>query len=157
MRSLAIAAAAARAGAARHVRCGGSARPATAVARAASPRSIDSPSSTRPAHTASGAPSGAKRAIIRLEDGSEFEGASFGAERDIAGEVVFSTGMVGYPEALTDPSFRGQILVMTYPIVGNYGVPSRSDRDAYGLPKHFESDRIWVNGLIVQNYTEHYR
>ena len=65
------------------------------------------------------------RAILRLEDGTELEGRSFGAERDISGEVVFSTGMVGYPEALTDPSFRGQILVLTFPLVGNYGVPDR--------------------------------
>jgi len=66
-----------------------------------------------------------KRAILRLEDGTELEGRSFGAEKDIAGEVVFSTGMVGYTEALTDPSFKGQMLVSTFPECGNYGVPDR--------------------------------
>lgn len=69
-----------------------------------------------------------KRAILRLEDGTELEGRSFGAEKDIAGEVVFSTGMVGYTEALTDPSFKGQMLVSTFPECGNYGVPDRKVR-----------------------------
>jgi carbamoyl-phosphate synthase small subunit len=65
------------------------------------------------------------------------------------GEVVFNTGMVGYPEALTDPSYRGQILCLTYPLVGNYGVPSYEDVDEHGLPLHFESTKIQVAGLIV--------
>jgi len=60
---------------------------------------------------------------LRLEDGNSFEGKLFGALAPIAGEVVFNTGMVGYPESLTDPSYAGQILVLTYPLVGNYGVP----------------------------------
>jgi carbamoylphosphate synthase small subunit len=66
-----------------------------------------------------------KKAKLKLEDGSEFEGISFGYEDNANGEVVFNTGMVGYPETLTDPSYRGQILVCTYPLIGNYGVPDR--------------------------------
>ena len=83
-----------------------------------------------------------------LEDGTVFQGYSFGSAKAVAGEVVFNTGMVGYPEALTDPSYRGQILVLTYPLIGNYGVPgngARPDR----LSSHFESDRIQIAGLIV--------
>jgi carbamoyl-phosphate synthase small subunit len=76
----------------------------------------------------------------------------------MAGEVVFNTGMVGYPESLTDPSYCGQILVLTYPLVGNYGVPA-GGVDDLGLPKHFESDRIQVAGLVVatlsQDYSHH--
>ena len=83
-----------------------------------------------------------------LEDRSEFKGQLFGAPGASAGEIVFNTGMVGYPEALTDPSYFGQILVMTYPLVGNYGVPP-FELDEYGLPTDFESDRIQVSGLIV--------
>jgi carbamoyl-phosphate synthase large subunit len=90
----------------------------------------------------------AKRGHLVLEDGFEVSGTCFGAEVPIAGEVVFSTGMVGYPESLTDPSFAGQILVLTYPLVGNYGVPDDS-RDEFHLPRHFESERIQVAGLVV--------
>jgi len=97
------------------------------------------------------------RAVLLLEDGTHVEGYSFGAEREVAGEVVFSTGMVGYNEALTDPSFRGQVLVMTFPMVGNYGTPSRTTMDEFGLPKFFESDKIQVDGLVVQDYSQHYR
>ena len=80
-----------------------------------------------------------------LKDGSVFTGENFGADRSATGEVVFATGMVGYPEALTDPSFAGQILVLTYPLVGNYGVP----------PKEFwESQKIQVAGLVVCNYID---
>jgi carbamoyl-phosphate synthase/aspartate carbamoyltransferase len=66
---------------------------------------------------------------------------------------VFNTGMVGYPEALTDPSYRGQILVLTYPLVGNYGVPDFSVKDNHGLPKYFESSEIHISGLIVSEYS----
>jgi carbamoyl-phosphate synthase small subunit len=69
------------------------------------------------------------------------------------GEVVFNTGMVGYPEALTDPSYRGQILVLTYPLIGNYGVPDQSLTDEYGLPTFFESNSIHISGLIVSSYS----
>lgn len=74
-----------------------------------------------------------------------FEGKSFGAKRSVSGEVVFATGMVGYPESLTDPSYQGQILVMTYPLVGNYGVPEK---------KFWESNGIKVSGLIVSSYID---
>jgi carbamoyl-phosphate synthase small subunit len=71
----------------------------------------------------------------------------------ISGEVVFNTGMVGYPEALTDPSYRGQILVLTYPLIGNYGVPDESLKDEHGLPTYFESNSIQISGLIVSSYS----
>ncbi len=87
-------------------------------------------------------------ARLELQDGAVFSGEVFGAHRPIAGEVVFNTGMVGYVEALTDPSYRGQVLVLTYPLVGNYGVPPDGPDD-HGLPRHFESDRIQVAGLVV--------
>jgi len=89
---------------------------------------------------------------LYLADGTRVEGFSFGAKKPVSGEVVFNTGMVGYPESLTDPSYRGQILVLTYPLVGNYGVPSFTERDELGLLAHFESEQIQVAGLIVSNY-----
>ena len=67
-----------------------------------------------------------KTATLILEDGTQFKGLSFGADKSCSGEVVFNTGMTGYPESLTDPSYLGQIIVSTYPIVGNYGVPERA-------------------------------
>src|SRR5262245_39409755 len=79
-----------------------------------------------------------------LTDGTVFRGRSFGAPRNVRGEVVFNTGLVGYVEALTDPSYRGQILVLTYPLQGNYGVPDGP----------LESDRIQVHGLIVHHHSE---
>ncbi|RJQ33905.1 carbamoyl-phosphate synthase (glutamine-hydrolyzing) small subunit, partial [Candidatus Parcubacteria bacterium] len=82
-----------------------------------------------------------------LKDGTKFEGKSFGAKKDIAGEVVFNTGMVGYVETLTDPSYAGQILVCTYPLIGNYGVPEK---------RLFESEKIQVAGLVVSEYSENY-
>jgi carbamoyl-phosphate synthase/aspartate carbamoyltransferase len=88
-----------------------------------------------------------------LADGSVHQGFSFGANVPVAGEVVFNTGMVGYPEALTDPSYRGQILVLTYPMVGNYGVPAEDALDEHGLPLFFESSKIQVAGLIVASYS----
>ncbi|MEO0080536.1 MAG: glutamine-hydrolyzing carbamoyl-phosphate synthase small subunit [candidate division WOR-3 bacterium] len=83
-----------------------------------------------------------------FEDGTQFTGTGFGRAIPAAGEVVFNTGMVGYGESLTDPSYRGQILVMTYPLVGNYGVPPKADRE------RFESDRIQVAGLVVATAVE---
>jgi carbamoyl-phosphate synthase small subunit len=88
-----------------------------------------------------------KKAVLLLEDGTFFVGKGFGATRKISGEVVFSTSMVGYPEALTDPSYKGQILTLTYPLVGNYGVPPYDLN--FGLPLYFESDRIQVQGLVI--------
>lgn len=84
-----------------------------------------------------------KRVHLELEDGTRLEGNSFGHLGPCSGEVVFSTSMVGYVESLTDPSYRGQILVFTYPLIGNYGVPTARD------PERFESDRIQVAGLVV--------
>jgi len=92
-----------------------------------------------------------KKGALILEDGSVYQGYSFGYPISSAGEVVFTTGMVGYPESLTDPSFRGQILVCTYPLIGNYGVPAKEQQD--GLLKNFESERIHVQGLIVADYS----
>lgn len=91
------------------------------------------------------------KAALALEDGSIFLGTGFGFPCEVSGEVVFNTGMVGYPESLTDPSYSSQILLQTYPLIGNYGVPSRSLVDEFGLPLHFESDRIQVKGYIVHS------
>lgn len=103
-----------------------------------------------------GAPPTARRtaATLTLEDGTVYRGESFGAERSVAGEVVFSTGMMGYPETLTDPSFAGQLIVSTYPMVGNYGVPAESLKD--GVSQVFESHKIHAEALIVADYSEKY-
>ncbi len=95
-----------------------------------------------------------KEALLLLDDGSIFFGRGFGAQVDAIGEVVFNTGMVGYPESMTDPSYAGQILCFTYPLVGNYGVPLYEDKDDYGLPRFFESDSIKVKGIVVQEACE---
>lgn len=95
---------------------------------------------------------------LEVQNGDEAlrfcEGRSFGAHRSVAGELVFQTGMVGYPESITDPSYRGQILVVTFPLVGNYGVPPREDRDPVleDLPAHFEAAEIHIAGLVVASY-----
>lgn len=94
-------------------------------------------------------------ARLILEDGSSFEGIHFGALCSVSGEVVFNTGMTGYPEILTDPSYKGQILVLTYPLIGNYGVPA-STYDEYGLLQYFESEHIHISGLIISDYSENY-
>jgi len=91
------------------------------------------------------------RSVLILEDGTEYRGIFFGEEKSISGEVVFNTGMVGYNESLTDPSYTGQILVFTYPLIGNYGVPD--DTQDMDLPKHFESSKVHVSGLIVSDYS----
>ncbi len=85
------------------------------------------------------------KAYLALEDGTVVEGKAFGAERDAEGELVFNTAMTGYVEALTDPSYRGQILMMTYPLIGNYGV-CRED---------FESDGVRVEGFVVKELCRH--
>jgi carbamoyl-phosphate synthase small subunit len=89
-----------------------------------------------------------------LEDGTEFIGKSFGYEGCSAGEVVFNTAMTGYPESLTDPSYRGQLLVLTYPLIGNYGVPGANQEDS--LFKFYESDQLHIDGLIISDYSEEY-
>ena len=93
-------------------------------------------------------------AKLILEDGTEFTGTSFGFNKNNYGEVVFNTGMVGYPETLTDPSYNGQILVCTFPLIGNYGIPSAKKEN--GLHINFESDKIQCRGLIVSNYSNEY-
>lgn len=90
-------------------------------------------------------------AALGLEDGTILLGNGFGAATKVSGEVVFNTSMVGYPELLTDPSYYEQIVVMTYPIVGSYGVPPYSIRDNAGVPLHFESDSIKVKGFVVHS------
>jgi carbamoyl-phosphate synthase/aspartate carbamoyltransferase len=101
-------------------------------------------------------PDESQNLALELADGYVCFGRSFGAEKSIAGELVFQTGMVGYPESITDPSYRGQILVITFPLVGNYGVPSREDLDALAqdIPAHFEAREIHIAGLVVQTYAE---
>ncbi|OGG80426.1 carbamoyl phosphate synthase small subunit [Candidatus Kaiserbacteria bacterium RIFCSPLOWO2_01_FULL_54_13] len=93
---------------------------------------------------------------LLLKDGTIFEGKSFGAAFDAAGEVVFNTGMVGYPESLTDPSYAGQILVLTYPLVGNYGVPSFAKASKGKPDSPFESNKVQIAGLVVSEYSEKY-
>ncbi|KAG9943284.1 bifunctional carbamoylphosphate synthetase/aspartate transcarbamylase, partial [Aureobasidium melanogenum] len=101
---------------------------------------------------------GDKLIALEAREGTECvrlaEGKSFGAEKSVAGELVFSTGMVGYEESITDPSYKGQILVLTYPLIGNYGVPDRNEMDPLlkDLPAHFEASQIHVAGLIVASY-----
>ena len=94
-----------------------------------------------------------KKATLILEDGSRFEGESFGCEKPVTGEVVFNTAMTGYPESLTDPSYAGQLMVLTYPLVGNYGVPPFSTEEN-GLPTYMESGRIHAEALILSDYSE---
>lgn len=94
-----------------------------------------------------------KTAFLVLEDGTRLEGFAFGAAVSVRGEVVFSTGMVGYPQSLTDPSYYGQILVFTYPLIGNYGIPDDTV-DRHGVPAHFESGKIQVSGLVVAEVCE---
>ncbi len=91
---------------------------------------------------------------LTLEDGTVFNGYSFGAGCTAAGEVVFNTAMTGYPESLTDPSYRGQILCLTYPLVGNYGAPGKSQEN--DLLKFYESSSIHISGLIVSDYSFEY-
>ncbi len=93
-------------------------------------------------------------ARIILEDGSEFRGYSFGYERSISGEVVFNTSMTGYPESLTDPSYKGQLLTLTYPLVGNYGVPGEEIKN--GMHRFFESEKVQVSALIISDYSFKY-
>ncbi|MDP3831930.1 MAG: glutamine-hydrolyzing carbamoyl-phosphate synthase small subunit [Ignavibacteriaceae bacterium] len=91
---------------------------------------------------------------LYLNDGSSFTGTLFGKAKNVNGEVVFNTGMVGYPETLTDPSYKGQILVMTYPLIGNYGIPDKEREN--GLLKYFESEKIHLQGVIISDYSLEY-
>lgn len=95
-----------------------------------------------------------KEAILKLSDGSEYGGWSFGYEKPVSGEMVFYTAMTGYPESLTDPSYKGQILVPTYPMIGNYGVPS--DEQVQGVSRYFESQKIQCTALVISDYSSKY-
>ena len=92
-----------------------------------------------------------KSAVLILEDGTRFEGKSFGYEASTSGETVFNTAMTGYPESLTDPSYEGQILVTTYPMLGNYGVPPRREKD--DVSEYYESDHIHCRAIVAQDYS----
>lgn len=96
-----------------------------------------------------------KKVTLVLSDGTCFHGKSFGYEKPVAGEVVFNTAMMGYPESLTDPSYAGQILTFTFPLVGNYGVPPFT-LEANKLPSFMESDKIYVAAMICADYSEEY-
>ena len=95
-----------------------------------------------------------KNVSLILDDGSKFSGISFGYESPTAGEIVFNTAMSGYPESLTDPSYSGQIMVLTYPLIGNYGIPARSFSE--NLSTFLESEKIHADGIIVSDYSENY-
>lgn len=96
-----------------------------------------------------------KNVTLLLSDGTQFHGKSFGYEAPIAGEVVFNTAMMGYPESLTDPSYAGQLMALTYPLVGNYGVPPFTFEEN-GLPTFMESEKIHASAIIVSDYCEEY-
>jgi len=102
-------------------------------------------------------------AVLALRDGTVFEGKGFGAEKETAGEVVFNTSLVGYEESLTDPSYKGQILTLTYPLIGNYGVRKLSSENENGLEMSktflkdsFESDKVQVEGFVVREHQDFY-
>jgi carbamoyl-phosphate synthase small subunit len=97
---------------------------------------------------------GNKKVKLVLENGMEFSGISFGYEQSVAGEVVFNTAMTGYPESLTDPSYTGQLLVATFPLIGNYGVPGKEIEQK--MLKFYESERIAVTAFIVSDYSQEY-
>ena len=92
-----------------------------------------------------------RSANLILEDGNRFEGELFGYNQAVAGEVVFNTGMVGYPETFTDPSYFGQILCLTFPLIGNYGVPEHRVVDQ--LDRFYESEKCKIRGLLVSDYS----
>ncbi|KAI1329721.1 small subunit of carbamoyl phosphate synthase [Xylariaceae sp. FL0255] len=101
------------------------------------------------------APASGSEATLTIRDGPVFQGKAFGANSNISGEAVFTTSLVGYPESMTDPSYRGQILVFTQPLIGNYGVPS-SMRDEWNLLRYFESPHIQCAGVVVADVAEQY-
>ena len=96
-----------------------------------------------------------RNVTLVLQDGTKFHGKSFGYDAPVAGEVVFSTAMMGYPESLTDPSYAGQLVTLTFPLVGNYGVPPFTFGPE-GLPTFMESDHIHASAIIVSDYSEQY-
>ncbi|KAJ2289651.1 Multifunctional pyrimidine synthesis protein CAD, partial [Coemansia sp. RSA 2706] len=123
---------------------------ATSLAARAFASAADSP-----LHTHYPVVPGSLTAHLQLRTGETFTGGSFGAPTATIGETVFTTSLVGYPESMTDPSYRGQLLVFTQPLIGNYGVPRRT-RDQYGLLKHFESEQIQCSGVVVSDYATKY-
>ena len=94
------------------------------------------------------------KAKLILEDGTEFQGTAFGYQKSVSGELVFNTAMTGYPESLTDPSYKGQILVATYPLIGNYGVPKKSEKQ--NLLEFYESDKIQISALVISEYSQEF-
>lgn len=96
-----------------------------------------------------------KNVTLILDDGTQFHGKSFGYDKPVAGEVVFNTAMMGYPESLTDPSYAGQLMVLTYPLVGNYGVPTFSIEDN-GIATYMESEKIHAEAIIISDYSTEY-
>lgn len=96
-----------------------------------------------------------RNVTLALEDGTKFHGKSFGYDQPVAGEVVFNTAMMGYPESLTDPSYAGQLMTLTYPLVGNYGVPPFTTEPT-GIATFMESDKIYASAIIVSDYSENY-
>ena len=96
-----------------------------------------------------------RNVTLVLQDGTKFHGKSFGYDAPVAGEVVFNTAMMGYPESLTDPSYAGQLVTLTFPLVGNYGVPPFTF-GAEGLPTFMESNHIHASAIIVSDYSEQY-
>ena len=96
-----------------------------------------------------------RNVTLVLQDGTKFHGKSFGYDAPVAGEVVFNTAMMGYPESLTDPSYAGQLVTLTFPLVGNYGVPPFTFGPE-GLPTFMESDHIHASAIIVSDYSEQY-
>ena len=96
-----------------------------------------------------------RKVTLLLDDGTAFHGKSFGYEKPVAGEVVFNTAMMGYTESLTDPSYAGQLMTLTYPLVGNYGVPPFT-MEPNGLATFMESDKIYASAIIVSDYSEEY-
>ncbi|PIA18505.1 carbamoyl-phosphate synthase [Coemansia reversa NRRL 1564] len=117
--------------------------------------SVKDNASTKPLHAYYPVVPGSLTAHLQLRTGETFTGGSFGATSSSIGETVFTTSLVGYPESMTDPSYRGQLLVFTQPLIGNYGVPKRT-RDQYGLLKHFESEKIQCSGIVVSDYATKY-
>ncbi|KAL8968643.1 MAG: hypothetical protein Q9183_002369 [Haloplaca sp. 2 TL-2023] len=120
-----------------------------ATVEANTPRAAPIPSRTRATSVSH------DRATFTIRDGPVFNGKSFGAKSNISGEAVFTTSLVGYPESLTDPSYRGQILVFTQPLIGNYGIPSAA-RDENGLLRYFESPNLQAAGVVVADVAEQY-
>ena len=97
-----------------------------------------------------------KKATLCLDNGQTFEGYALGCTATVSGEIVFSTAMTGYPEQLTDPTYHGQILCLTYPMIGNYGMPSEETCKKSGLMKNYESEKVQPSGLVIFDYCEDY-